>query len=137
MSAKKILGALAIGAFIFGVPVADIDSPLTNTVSASTSSSEMRYREQEVDRARENYEQARRRYDRAKENGNYSSSQLREMKNRRDRARDNYEEARDRYNDARRNYRDGDDRRYRSRASRYSRERRREIYRNRGKLYQV
>ena len=135
MLAKKFLGTLAVGAFIFCSPVADIDTPLTNTVSAETSSSEMRYRSQEVDRARENYEQARRRYDRAKDSGNYSSSQLREMKNRRDRAKDNYERARDRYNDARRNYRDGDDSRYRSRASRYSRERRREIYRNRGKLY--
>lgn len=135
MFGKKILGALAVGAFIFGVPVADIDAPLTNTVSAA-SSSELRYREQEVERARENYEHEKRRYDKAKNSGGYTSSQLREIKNRRDRAKDRYDEAKERYNNARRNYRDGDDdRRYRSRKSRYSKERRREIYRNRGYLY--
>ena len=135
MLSKKFLGTLAIGAFIFCVPVADNDMPMTNTVSAYTSSSEVRYREQQRDRAREEYEQAKRRYDRAKSSGHYSSSQLREMKYRRDRAKEYYEEAKDRYADARDDYRDNYDDRYRSRADRYSREERRRIYRNGGYLY--
>ena len=87
MTVKKILSAIVLGAFVFGVPVANFDLPLTK--SATVYAAHKSY-----ENAKKEYEQARKRYREALREGD--KAVIKKMRFKYDQAKKEYERARER-----------------------------------------
>ena len=124
MTWKKILSAILIGTFMIGVPAANFDAPLTQTVSAKA-------KDKDYEKVKKNYESKRSAYERAKKFYDEARRSGKDIKFRRaayEAARKDYQEARSEYS----KYDDYESRRY---EREYRRERARERERERDRDY--
>ena len=97
MNIKKFLSALLIGSCLLSLPVINSDIPLTQNHCYAISRSEVRDKQERFEKARDDYEDCKRDYEKAISRRNRNSSEVR-------RAREDLEEAREKYRKAKRTY---------------------------------
>ncbi len=87
MTLKKFLSAIVLGAFVFGLPAANVDLPLTKSAKVFAIKKSYDTAKTEYENARKNYREAMRRGDKAA---------IRKTRYMYEQARKEYEKARER-----------------------------------------